>query len=80
MSVDHLSPREKEVLECLASGLSDDAIAERLCLARKSVQRHVYSIFEKLDAPQGSHQRVYATLAWQGWPSPMQATTVDRGR
>ena len=80
MSSDNLSPREKEVLEWIACGLSDDAIAERLCLERKSVQRHVYSIYAKLDAPQGSHQRVYATLMWRGWSSPLEAVASDGGR
>ncbi len=45
---DELSRREVEVLECLAAGLKNSAIADRLCLSEKTVKTHVGSIFKKL--------------------------------
>lgn len=43
-----LSRREVEVLECLAAGLKNAAIAERLFLSEKTVKSHVGAILKKL--------------------------------
>ncbi len=43
-----LSPREREVLHCLAQGHDNHQIAERLCIGEKTVRNHVSSIFSKL--------------------------------
>jgi DNA-binding NarL/FixJ family response regulator len=47
-SHDMLSERESEVAECVAAGLGNAAIAERLSISRKTVEKHVGSIYDKL--------------------------------
>jgi len=60
-----LSPREREVLELMAEGRSNQAIAERLFVTLRAVEKHVTSIFVKLRLPAAAddHRRVLAVLA-----------------
>jgi DNA-binding NarL/FixJ family response regulator len=61
-----LTPREREVLELMAEGRSNAAIAEQLVVTERAVEKHVTSIFTKLDltpAPE-DHRRVLAVLAF----------------
>jgi DNA-binding NarL/FixJ family response regulator len=61
-----LSPREREVLELMAEGLSNGGICRRLFLSPKTVETHVNSIFTKLrlaPAPD-DHRRVLAVLTY----------------
>jgi PAS domain S-box-containing protein len=44
-----LTTREKEILRCLAEGMSTSAIAEKLFIAPVTVRNHVQSILQKLD-------------------------------
>ena len=46
-----LTPREREVLELMAEGRSNQAIAERLVVTERAVEKHVTSIFGKLSLP-----------------------------
>ena len=59
-----LTPREREVLELMASGSSNQGIADSLVLTVGSVEKYVSSIFEKLGLPStGSEsRRVLAVL------------------
>ena len=64
--VSQLTPREREVLELMAEGLSNIAIAERLVVTERAVEKHVTSIFGKLrlGADSDTHRRVLAVLAF----------------
>jgi DNA-binding NarL/FixJ family response regulator len=44
-----LTPREREVLAAIAEGKSNSAIAESLVLTKRAVEKHINSIFAKLD-------------------------------
>ena len=61
-----LTPREREVLELMAEGRSNQAIADRLYVTPRAVEKHVTSIFSKLDLPATTedHRRVLAVLAF----------------
>jgi DNA-binding NarL/FixJ family response regulator len=61
-----LTPREREVLELMAEGRSNNAIAEIMVVTERAVEKHVTSIFGKLGlapAPE-DHRRVLAVLAF----------------
>ncbi len=45
-----LSPREEELLQYIADGLSSADVAERMCISPKTVKNHLASIYEKLEA------------------------------
>jgi DNA-binding NarL/FixJ family response regulator len=59
-----LTPREREVLSLLAEGRSNAAVAEGLVLSERAVEKHINSIFAKLDLPEArdAHRRVKAVL------------------
>jgi LuxR family maltose regulon positive regulatory protein len=57
--VEPLTGRELEVLELLAAGLSNRAIADRLCISLNTLQRHTSNLYGKL----GVHSRMQAVLA-----------------
>jgi DNA-binding NarL/FixJ family response regulator len=61
-----LSPREREVLGLMAEGRSNGAIAEKLVITQRAVEKHVKSIFQKLRlAPADTdHRRVLAVLRY----------------
>ena len=61
-----LTPREREVLELMAEGRSNQGIADRLVITVRSVEKYVSSIFEKLGLPGGSSEsrRVHAVLLY----------------
>jgi DNA-binding NarL/FixJ family response regulator len=61
-----LSAREREVLELMAEGRSNSAIAQRLFVSEKAVSKHSTSIFTKLDLPPSDddNRRVLAVLAY----------------
>jgi DNA-binding NarL/FixJ family response regulator len=61
-----LSPREREVLQHMAEGRSNQAIADHLVVTERAVEKHVTSIFSKLGlAPAAEdHRRVLAVLTY----------------
>ena len=63
--LNRLSPREIDVLALMAEGLSNGAIARRLFITERAVEKHIRSLFPKLDLPPGEqehHRRVLAVL------------------
>lgn len=64
--LDELTPREREVLSLMAEGLSNAAVAARLVVTGRAVEKHVTSIFAKLRLPASpeQHRRVLAVLAF----------------
>jgi len=60
-----LTPREHEILALVAEGLSNGAIAERLVITKRAVERHIHSIFSKLDlGDSAASSRVKAALLY----------------
>lgn len=61
-----LTPRERDVLDLMAQGRTNSAIAKELFVSHGAVEKHVTSIFTKLDLPpaDGDHRRVLAVLRW----------------
>ena len=61
-----LTPREREVLELMAEGRTNSAIAEQLVVSHGAVEKHVSNIFLKLGLAQSDadHRRVLAVLAY----------------
>jgi DNA-binding NarL/FixJ family response regulator len=64
--LDALTDREREVLGLMAEGRTNRAIAGELYISERAVERHVTSIFNKLElAPTGEdHRRVLAVLTY----------------
>ncbi|MET9292337.1 response regulator transcription factor [Streptomyces sp. NPDC003077] len=61
-----LSGREREALEHMATGLTNAAIARRMEISQRAVEKHVAAIFDKLGLPRGTeeHRRVLAVLRY----------------
>ena len=61
-----LSPRERDVLALMAAGKSNNGIAEGLVITEAAVEKHVTSIFQKLNLGRSSseHRRVHAVLTY----------------
>jgi DNA-binding NarL/FixJ family response regulator len=64
--LDRLTPREREVLNLMAEGLSNGGIAERLVVSMGAVEKHISNVFMKLglDPEDGVHRRVLAVLTF----------------
>jgi len=64
--LERLTPREREVLGLMAEGKSNAALAEQLLLSSSAIEKHVSSIFTKLDLhpTEHEHRRVLAVLRW----------------
>jgi DNA-binding NarL/FixJ family response regulator len=64
--LEELTPREREVLTLMAEGRSNRAIAGDLVITERAVEKHVTSIFTKLNLPSSAkdHRRVLAVLTY----------------
>lgn len=63
--VERLTPRELEVLNLLARGLSNRAIAEELVISERTVQTHLSSVFDKMAV--GSRTEAVLSAIRRGW-------------
>jgi DNA-binding NarL/FixJ family response regulator len=70
-----LTDREKEVLQQIAQGKNNAAIAESLYLSGRAVEKHINSIFQKLDLSEEAHvhRRVMAVLTFLRGTAPFQS-------
>ena len=61
-----LTPREREVLELMAEGRTNAAIARAMVVQPGAVEKHISNVFWKLDLPasDADHRRVLAVLAY----------------
>ena len=64
--LESLTAREREVLSLMAQGRSNGAIARRLVVSERAIEKHISSIFLKLDLPPSDtdHRRVLAVLEY----------------
>ena len=64
--VQSLTAREREVLQLVAEGRSNQAVADALAITLRSAEKYVSSIFAKLGLPDtgGEHRRVLAVLQY----------------
>jgi DNA-binding NarL/FixJ family response regulator len=64
--IGELTPREREVLELMAEGRTNQAIAEQLVVTERAIEKHVTNIFGKLGLTPAAedHRRVLAVLAF----------------
>ncbi len=64
--LERLTPRELEVLELMAQGRSNAAIAARLVVTERAIAKHTSNIFTKLGLPPSDddNRRVLAVLAY----------------
>jgi DNA-binding NarL/FixJ family response regulator len=65
-----LTSREREVLDLIAEGLPNTAIARKLYLAPKTISNHISTIFGKLGVPDRATAIVRARDAGLGRPTP----------
>jgi|tagenome__1003787_1003787.scaffolds.fasta_scaffold18990974_1 DNA-binding NarL/FixJ family response regulator len=77
IAVASLSPRELEVLVLMARGMSNDTIAQTLCVSTKTLETHVRTIYRKLNLladERRTNRRIMAVLtflaATDGHPAP----------
>jgi DNA-binding CsgD family transcriptional regulator len=56
----HVSPRQGEILELVATGLPDKAIAVRLGVSRRTVEAHLQRLYDE----HGLHTRAAVVAAW----------------
>ena len=60
-----LTPREAEILRCIAAGLSANEVSGQLGISRKTVEGHKRRIFNKLDVQNQAHAVAIATRSGQ---------------
>lgn len=72
--IEQLTPREMEVLEALARGMSNREIADLLYITEHTVKKHVYQILDKLNFHDRTQAALYAFSKGLGQVSPNTAS------
>jgi len=70
-----LTPREVEILDCVAQGNSNKEIAKQLGISDQTVKNHITSILRKLAVNDRTQAVIYALR--HGWISLTQEATVS---
>jgi two-component system nitrate/nitrite response regulator NarL len=70
-----LTPREREILECLAEGLNNKTIARKLGISDATVKVHVKNVLRKLNLA----SRLEAAVWKHRLKQPNQSGKIDRG-
>ena len=73
-----LSARELEVVSCLAEGLTNREIAQRLTLTEHTVKNYLFRIFDKLGVSSRVEVVLYALSG--GGPAPRQSISISRAK
>jgi DNA-binding NarL/FixJ family response regulator len=73
--LEQLTPREREVLELLAQGMTNKGIAETLVITTNTVKRHLKAVFSKLEV----HTRAAAAAKAIQAGIPAEPLTSDEG-
>lgn len=73
-----LSPREKQILGCLAAGMSADAIAGQLFLSRNTIRTHVHNMLKKLHVHSALAAVALARRAGLSVPDPAHPESEGR--
>ena len=60
---DLFSPRELDVLELIALGLSNKSISNQLGISIKTVEHHVSDLMRKIELPKGVNKRVWLAVS-----------------
>ena len=75
--LDKLTPREKEILACLARGESNKSIARTLDVAESTVKIHVQNILKKFNLSSRVQAAVFAVGHGMGGDEPLRVSNKD---
>ena len=78
--IETLTPREREVLELIASGSSNQGIADQLVITLRAVEKYVSSIFSKLDLPSTGQRVATGARRAPGARRPSATGAPERAR
>ena len=73
-----LSPRERQILGCLAAGMSADAIAGQLFLSRNTIRTHIHNMLKKLHVHSALAAAALARRAGLSYPDPAHPESAGR--
>ena len=75
VALEALTPREREVLHLVAAGQDNREIASTLTLSVRTVERHLQTIYRKLDLAGSAPRTAAAALLFAGEPNRLARST-----